>query len=73
MAAAIDVLNAFSSSPTKDGARAEQRSTEMSARNRARQFLVRVANRVFTERAISQVEVTAHLLGYPIEFTHNKA
>jgi hypothetical protein len=38
-----------------------------------REFLARVANRIFTERALSQVEVAAHLLGFPTEFTHNQA
>src|SRR2546421_9099564 len=42
-------------------------------RNRTRQFLMRVANRIFTERPLSQVEVIAHLLGYPMEFAHNQA
>lgn len=32
---------------------------------------MRIANRVFTERALSQVEVVAHLLGNPTEFMHN--
>jgi hypothetical protein len=32
--------------------------------NRTRQFLMKVANRIFTERPLSQVEVVAHLLGY---------
>ncbi|KAM4054524.1 PIF1-like helicase [Hirsutella rhossiliensis] len=32
-----------------------------------------VANRVFTERPLSQVEVVAHLLGYPAEFTNSSA
>ncbi|KAH7190498.1 hypothetical protein DER44DRAFT_113929 [Fusarium oxysporum] len=41
--------------------------------NRTRQFLMRVANRVFTERPLSQVEVIAHLLGYPAEFTNSSA
>ncbi|XP_044717328.1 PIF1 protein [Hirsutella rhossiliensis] len=41
--------------------------------NRTRQFLMRVANRVFTERPLSQVEVVAHLLGYPAEFTDSSA
>ena len=39
--------------------------------NRMRQFLMRVANRIFTERPLSQVEVVAHLLGYNMEFTNN--
>ncbi|KAJ4191685.1 hypothetical protein NW759_016677 [Fusarium solani] len=34
---------------------------------------MRVANRVFTERPLSQVEVIAHLLGYPAEFTNSSA
>ncbi|XP_044714497.1 PIF1-like helicase domain-containing protein [Hirsutella rhossiliensis] len=34
---------------------------------------MRVANRVFTERPLSQVEVVAHLLGYPAEFTDSSA
>ncbi len=41
--------------------------------NRTRQFLARVANRIFTERALSQVEVAAHLLGFGMEFTHSKS
>jgi hypothetical protein len=41
--------------------------------NRTRQFLMRVANRIFTERSLSQVEVIAHLLGYPAEFTNSSA
>ena len=41
--------------------------------NRTRQFLMRVANRIFTERPLSQVEVVAHLLGYNMEFANNDA
>ena len=41
--------------------------------NKTRQFLMRVANRIFTERPLSQVEVIAHLLGYDTEFTNNDA
>ncbi|KAM5348942.1 hypothetical protein ACJ41O_008765 [Fusarium nematophilum] len=36
-----------------------------------RQFLMRVANRIFTDRPLSQVEVVAYLLGYPTEFASN--
>jgi hypothetical protein len=43
------------------------------AENKTRQFLMRVANRIFTERPLSQVEVVAYLLGYGMEFTHNDA
>ncbi|KAH8755992.1 hypothetical protein F5883DRAFT_718597 [Diaporthe sp. PMI_573] len=42
-------------------------------KNKTRQFLTRVANRVFTERPLSQVEVVAHLLGYPVEFTNSRS
>ncbi|RYC79720.1 hypothetical protein BFJ63_vAg17395 [Fusarium oxysporum f. sp. narcissi] len=42
-------------------------------RNQVRHFLMKVANRIFTERALSQVEVVAHLLGYPTEFASNDA
>jgi hypothetical protein len=41
--------------------------------NRTRVFLARVANRIFTERALSQVEVAANLLGFGMEFAHNKS
>ncbi|KJZ68295.1 hypothetical protein HIM_12316 [Hirsutella minnesotensis 3608] len=42
-------------------------------KNKTRQFLMRVANRIFTERPLSQVEVVAHLLGYLSEFTNSSA
>ncbi|OAQ57976.1 ATP-dependent DNA helicase PIF1 [Purpureocillium lilacinum] len=42
-------------------------------KNKTRQFLMRVANRIFTERPLSQVEVVAHLLGYTSEFTNASA
>ncbi|KJZ70363.1 hypothetical protein HIM_10254 [Hirsutella minnesotensis 3608] len=42
-------------------------------KNKTRQFLMRVANRIFTERPLSQVEVVAHLLGYPSAFTNSSA
>ena len=38
--------------------------------NKARQFLMRVANRVFTDRELSAVEVANHLLGYPADYTN---
>ncbi|KAL8303418.1 hypothetical protein RB600_007051 [Gaeumannomyces tritici] len=41
--------------------------------NKTRQFLMRVANRVFTDRTLSQVEVVAHPLGYSTEFANNEA
>lgn len=56
--------------PCENQAQIAQPSTGESMENRTRQLLVKVANRVFTERALSQVEVVAHLLGYPTELTH---
>jgi hypothetical protein len=44
---------------------------EEGVQNKTRQFLMRIANRIFTERPLSQVEVIAHLLGYHMEFTKN--
>ncbi|KAM4066668.1 ATP-dependent DNA helicase PIF1 [Hirsutella rhossiliensis] len=41
--------------------------------NKTRAFLLRAANRVFTERPLSQFEVVAHPLGYPIEFSSGAA
>jgi hypothetical protein len=61
-AAAAEALNASNDSAAGTG-----------SENRTRQFLAKVANRVFTERALSQVEVAAHLLGFGMEFTNNKA
>jgi hypothetical protein len=52
----------------------EPRSTGTDGRqNQTRQFLLRVANRIFTERALSQVEVVAHFQGYGTEFTSSNA
>jgi hypothetical protein len=41
--------------------------------NGTRQSLLRVANRIFTERALSQVEVVAYFQGYGTEFTNSNA
>jgi hypothetical protein len=41
--------------------------------NQTRQFLLRVANRIFTEQALSQAEVVAHFQGYGTEFTSSNA
>jgi hypothetical protein len=71
VAAAAEVLNAYGGTVTQRRVETEQSSAETSAENKTRQFLMRVANRVSAERALSQVEVVAHLLGYPTEFTHN--
>ncbi|KAM4067941.1 PIF1-like helicase [Hirsutella rhossiliensis] len=41
--------------------------------NKTRVFLLKAANRIFTERPLSQVEVIADLLGYPAEFCSGAA
>ncbi|XP_044717937.1 PIF1-like helicase domain-containing protein [Hirsutella rhossiliensis] len=56
--------------PTLEGELIEENSGR---RNKTRTFLLKVANRVFTERPLSQVEVIAHLLGYPAEFSSGSA
>jgi hypothetical protein len=38
--------------------------------NESRQFLMRAANRIFSERQLSAVEVCYHLLGYSTDFTN---
>ncbi|KAM4061599.1 PIF1-like helicase [Hirsutella rhossiliensis] len=38
--------------------------------NKSRQFLMRTANRIFSERQLSAVEVCYHLLGYDTDFTN---
>ncbi|KAJ6436458.1 L-fucose-proton symporter [Purpureocillium lavendulum] len=38
--------------------------------NQSRQFLMRVANRIFSERQLSAVEVCYHMLGYETDFTN---
>lgn len=68
VAAAADLLPVLNESAT------ERQSNEVDrGQNKTRQFLMRVANRIFTERALSQVEVVARLLGYPTEFASNHA
>lgn len=59
--------------PVVDGAANNSQEKESRGHNRTRHFLMRVANRIFTDRALSQVEVVAHLLGYPMEFVGNNA
>lgn len=72
--AAKDVAQLLRSRESVDQGGAVVGSSQQAAReNRARQFLLRVANRVFTDRALSHVEVVAHLLGYGTEFTNNAA
>jgi hypothetical protein len=70
VAAAAAVFNICNPSGTENDEGQELARGE-SAGPSGHQFLMKVANRVFTERALSQVEVIAHLLGQPSEFTHN--
>lgn len=61
---------------SRDKAGADGAVTDVSdgaRRNKTRQFLMRVANRIFTERPVLQVEVVAYLLGYPMEFSSAKS
>jgi hypothetical protein len=46
-------------------------NNESSKHNKTRQFLMSIANRIFTERPLSQVDVVAHLPGYPTEFPND--
>lgn len=76
VAAAAELLVVSTEERTAQAGREGSRdnATEDAAKeNRTRQFLMRVANRVFTERPLSQVEVIADLLGYPAEFTDSSA
>ncbi|KAK4074905.1 hypothetical protein Purlil1_12836 [Purpureocillium lilacinum] len=75
VAAAADLLPVASAGgqpaagPRDDAGNAVVSDSGGGVENKTRQFLMRVANRIFTERPLSQVEVVAHLLGYPSEFT----
>ncbi|KAM4067070.1 PIF1-like helicase [Hirsutella rhossiliensis] len=76
VAAAAELLATSTGDGTANGGRdggGDAATDDPVKGNRTRQFLMRVANRVFTERPLSQVEVVAHLLGYPAEFTDSSA
>ncbi|KAH6959940.1 hypothetical protein BKA56DRAFT_561657, partial [Ilyonectria sp. MPI-CAGE-AT-0026] len=47
-----------------------ERDTRPALLNECRQFLMRAANRIFSERQLSAVEVCYHLLGYQTDFTN---
>jgi hypothetical protein len=49
---------------------AEQNSRRQAVVNESRQFLMRAANRIFSERQLSAVEVCYFLLGYQTDFTN---
>ncbi|EKG09158.1 hypothetical protein MPH_13842 [Macrophomina phaseolina MS6] len=72
--AAKDLFQALGGGVTQNQPNVTPESAESEGReNRTRQFLMRVANRVFTERTLSQVEVVAHLQGHGTEFASNDA
>lgn len=75
VAAAADLLPPRASDGMADGAeaRGDDIAGDDGQKNKTRQFLMKVANRVFTERPLSQVEVIADLLGYPTELTNTSA
>ncbi|KAM4061310.1 ATP-dependent DNA helicase PIF1 [Hirsutella rhossiliensis] len=76
VAAAAELLDASTDDGAGNGGRdggGDAVGDDAAKGNRTRQFLMRVANRVFTDRPLSQVEVIAHLLGYPAEFTNSSA
>lgn len=79
VAAAADLLPATHPADLRTGEEAAERGVGIAgsaddsggdgAGNKTRRFLMKVANRVFTDRTLSQVEVVADLLGYPVEYT----
>jgi hypothetical protein len=73
VAAATEVFNLTKPSETGNVEEGHEPTSSDWTKQNTRQFLMKVTNRVFTERALSQVEVVAHLLGHPGEFTHNAA
>ncbi|KID81371.1 PIF1 protein [Metarhizium guizhouense ARSEF 977] len=75
VAAAADLLPPRAGDGMADGAeaRGDDIAGDDGRQNMTRHFLMKVANRVFTERPLSQIEVVADLLGYPTELTNASA
>ncbi|KJZ69894.1 hypothetical protein HIM_10727 [Hirsutella minnesotensis 3608] len=75
VAAAADLLPPGAGDQLTEGAeaRGDDGAGDDGSQNKTRQFLMKVANRVFTERPLSQVEVVADLLGYRTELTNSCA
>jgi hypothetical protein len=74
VAAATEAIKVLEGLVNSDHSETVHRSEKDNvSQNKTRQFLLKVANRVFTQRPLSQVEVIAHLLGYHTEFAHNDA
>ncbi|KAF2175488.1 hypothetical protein K469DRAFT_724119 [Zopfia rhizophila CBS 207.26] len=72
VAAAKELFHILEDGMTRNQPHGGSRLAESDGRgNRTRQFLIRVANRIFTEQALSQVEVVAYLQGHGTEFISN--
>ncbi|KAI0903059.1 hypothetical protein F4823DRAFT_324315 [Ustulina deusta] len=68
---AADVLRQLRESAALRGPDlAEQDAQRQAVVNESRQFLMRAANRIFSERQLSAVEVCYFLLGYQTDFTN---
>ncbi|KAG7408961.1 ATP-dependent DNA helicase PIF1 [Fusarium oxysporum f. sp. raphani] len=68
---AADVLRQLRESASLRGPNlAEQDAQRRDVVNESRQFLMRAANRIFSERQLSAVEVCYFLLGYQTDFTN---
>ncbi|RSL78064.1 hypothetical protein CEP52_017666, partial [Fusarium oligoseptatum] len=68
---AADVLRQLRESAALRGpSLAEQDAQRQDVVNESRQFLMRAANRIFSERQLSAVEVCYFLLGYQTDFTN---
>ncbi|KAM5344579.1 hypothetical protein ACJ41O_013114 [Fusarium nematophilum] len=68
---AADVLRQLRESAALRGpSLAEQDAQRQGVVNEGRQFLMRAANRIFSERQLSAVEVCYFLLGYQTDFTN---
>ncbi|KJZ68594.1 hypothetical protein HIM_12014 [Hirsutella minnesotensis 3608] len=68
---AADVLRQLRESAALRGANpAEQDAQREAVVNESRQFLMRAANRIFSDRQLSAVEVCYFLLGYQTDFTN---
>jgi hypothetical protein len=72
VAVAAEIRRSVSGTIASDNAGGEPPNIADSTRINEEQFLLKVANRVFTERPLSQVEVQAELLNYPTEFSHSQ-
>ena len=70
LALAAEVFRQLESAIPSPSDSAEHGGQQRAVLNKSRQFLMRVANRIFSERQISAVEVCYHLLNYHTDFTN---